>query len=164
MAQPYLPAEDVRAMAKTIRTNESIVIDCPVAEVFAYFTDPENVPDWGTSIDEYKMVSGSPEEVGSLASVTTKVAGVRLQATEEVTAYEKNKRIGFESRKTRIGYERELDFDTDGDGATRVTYRLDAEGGTGLFKFGDTIVQKLYARDVRGNLENAKTILESSNG
>ncbi|GAB2663434.1 SRPBCC family protein [Prescottella soli] len=151
-------------MAKTIKTNESIVINSPVGEVFAYFTDPENVSDWGSSIDEYKMVSGSPEEVGSLASVTTKVAGLRLHATEEVTAYEKNKRVGYESKESRIGYEREIDFDTDGDGATRVTFRLDAEGGTGLFKFGDTIVQKLYSRDVRANLENAKTILESQNG
>lgn len=149
-------------MAKTLRTNESIVIDCPVGRVFDYFTDPQHVSEWGSSIDEYKMVSGSPEEVGSLAEVTTKVAGVRLHATEEITAYEKNKRIGFESRETRIGYERELDFDSDGDGSTKVTYRLDAEAGTGVFKFADAIAQKLYAHDVRSNLENAKTILEAS--
>ena len=49
---------------------------------------------------------------------------------------------------------------SDGDG-TRVTFLQEAEAGTGLFKFADPIVQRLYTHDVRGNLEKAKTILES---
>ncbi|NKS02110.1 hypothetical protein GS528_13745, partial [Rhodococcus hoagii] len=72
--------------------------------------------------------------------------------------------IGFASRESKIGYTRELDFDSDGDGATKVTFLQEGETGSGLFKFADAIVQKLYARDVRGNLENAKEILENPNG
>lgn len=149
-------------MAKTLRTSESIVINCPVEEVFAYMTDPDHASEWGSNVDEYRMLSGAPDEVGSLAALTTKVAGVRIQSTEEITAYEENRRIGFESKESRIAYDRELDFDSDGDGATKVTFRLDAEQGSGLFKFADAVTQKLYAHDVRTYLANAKTILESA--
>ncbi|WP_137723211.1 SRPBCC family protein [Prescottella subtropica] len=152
------------AAAGTLHTDESIVINCPLSQVFSYMTDPARATEWVSSAEEYAMVSGSPDVPGSLAAVTTKVAGVKLHATEEITAYEKNRTIGFHSTESRIPYERALDFTSDGDGATKVTYRLDAETGTGIFKFADAITQKLYAHDVRGNLRNAKTILEATNG
>lgn len=151
-------------MAKTMRTDESVVINRPLPEVFQYMTDPAHALEWGTNVTEYKMLSGAPDEVGSVASLDARVAGIRLHATEEITAYEKNKRIGFASKESRIAYERELDFDSGGDGATRVTWHMGAEPNSGVFKFADAIAQKLYARDIRGDLENAKTILEASNG
>lgn len=151
-------------MAKTLRTDESVVINRPLPEVFEYFTDPVHALEWGTNISEYKMLSGAPDQVGSVASLDARVAGAKVHATEEITAYEKNKRIGFASRESKIGYTRELDFDSDGDGATKVTFLQEGETGSGLFKFADAMVQKLYARDVRGNLENAKEILEHPNG
>lgn len=151
-------------MAKTLRTRESIVINRPVPEVFEYLSDPDNGTEWASNVVEYDIVSGSRDEVGSVYSLTARVAGARIKATEELVDYEENKRIRLESQESKIGYTRELDFDSDGDGATKVTFVQDGETGTGLFKFADAIVQKLYARDVRSDLENAKTILEASNG
>ncbi|MCA1008468.1 SRPBCC family protein [Rhodococcus hoagii] len=151
-------------MAKTLQVNESIVIDKPLPEVFAYLTDPANAAEWGSNIVDYKVLSGSPDEVGAVMSVTAKVAGARIDATEKVTAYEKDKRMGFESADSKIAYTREIGFSSDGDGATKVTYVQDAEEGSGLFKFADAIVLKLYAHDVRGNLQKAKVILETPNG
>lgn len=162
--RPVSPTEDVRFMAKTLQVNESIVIDRPLPEVFSYLTDPARTAEWGSNIVDYKVVSGSPDEVGAVMAVTAKVAGARIDATEKVTAYEKNERMGFESQDSKIAYTRELGFSADGDGSTKVTYVQDAEEGTGLFKFADAIVLMLYAHDVRGNLQKAKTILEAANG
>ncbi|WP_254622793.1 MULTISPECIES: SRPBCC family protein [unclassified Rhodococcus (in: high G+C Gram-positive bacteria)] len=144
--------------------SDSVVIDRPIADVFSYLSDPDKATEWSSDVVDYRMVSGAPDEVGSVASTTLKVAGVKVEATEEITAYEENKRIGFESRDSRVEYTRELDFDGDGDGATRVTFKVDAKPSPGLFKFADSVAMKLYARDVHGNLENAKTILETPNG
>lgn len=148
-------------MARTLKTSESIVIDRPVTEVFRYMSNPDNLPEWGSNVVEYKLLSGSPDEVGAVLDVTARVAGVRIHATEEIADYQENKMLRIRSKESKIGYDRELDFESDGDGATRVTFRQDADAGTGLFKFADTVVVKLYSRDVRSNLENAKTILES---
>ncbi|MFE3292498.1 SRPBCC family protein [Rhodococcus sp. NPDC059234] len=147
-------------MSKTLKTEESINIQRPVAEVFEYLSNPDNVTNWSSNVIDYKLVSGKADEVGAVLSLAVKAAGVRVEGTEEITQYEANKRMGFRSKDTKIGYTRELDFAADGDG-TRVTFLQEAEAGTGLFKFADPIVQRLYAHDVRGNLEKAKTILES---
>ena len=149
-------------MATTLQTNESVVINRPVPEVFGYLSDPDHALEWATNITECTTVSGPPDEVGSTMSVTARVAGARVHATEEITAFERNKGLALESRESRIGYTREMDFESDGDGATKVTIVQDAETGSGLFKFADVVAQKLYARDIRTNLENAKTILEST--
>ncbi|MFF0814685.1 SRPBCC family protein [Rhodococcus sp. NPDC003318] len=147
-------------MAKTMKTDESVVIARPVAEVFEFLSNPENAPAWNSNLVDYSVDSGKPDEVGAVISFAVKVAGLRLEASEEIVDFEPNKHIGFRSKDSKIGYRRDLDFSADGAG-TRVEYRQESEAGTGLFKFADPIVARLYAHDVRGNLENAKTILES---
>ncbi len=148
-------------MARTLKTSESIVIDRPVSEVFRYMCNPDKLPEWSSNVVEYKVLSGAPDEVGAVMDVTARVAGVRVHATEELTDYQENKVLRIRSKESKIGYDRELDFESDGDGATKVTFRQEADAGTGLFKFADPVVVKMYARDVRSNLENAKTILET---
>lgn len=147
-------------MAKAMKTEESITIGRPVADVFEYMSNPANAPAWNSNLVDYRQESGKPDEIGSVTSVAVKVAGLRLDMTEELVDYQQNKHLGFRSQESKIGYDRTLEFDTDGAG-TRVTYVIEAEGGTGLFKFADPIVQRLFAHDVRGNLEKAKTIMES---
>lgn len=147
-------------MAKTMKTEESIVIARPLAEVFDYLSSPENAAEWNSNLVEYNTESGKPDEVGSVFSYAAKVAGRRLEATEELVEYQANQHLGFRSKESKIGYDRALDFAADGAG-TQVTYLMEAETGTGIFKFADPIVQRLFSHDVRGNLEKAKTVLES---
>ncbi|MGW4477437.1 SRPBCC family protein [Rhodococcus triatomae] len=146
-------------MADTMKTEESIMIARPIDDVFEYMSDPDNAASWSSNLVEYTL-DGKPDEIGTVTSFVVKVAGLRLAASEELTGYEKDKSITYRSKDSKIGYERTLTFAVDG-AHTRVTWIQEAETGTGLFKFADSIVQKLYARDVRGNLENAKTILEA---
>ena len=42
-----------------------------------------------------------------------------------------------------------------------MSWHQEMESFKGVFKFADGIVLKLYSRDVRSNLEKAKTLLES---
>ncbi len=147
-------------MADTMRTEESIMIARPIADVFAYISNPDNAADWNGNVVDYTLESGKPDEVGAVSSFAVKVAGLRLEATEELVDYQENKHLAFRSKESKIGFERTVDFAVDG-AHTRVTYVLDAEKGSGLFKFADPIVQRLFAHDVRSNLEKAKTILEA---
>ncbi|RVW08001.1 hypothetical protein EGT67_18925 [Prescottella agglutinans] len=149
-------------MARTLETSETVVIDRPLPEVFRYMTNPDNLPEWSSNVIEYKVLSGAPNEVGAVMDVTVRVAGVRIHATEELSDYQENKVLRIRSKESKIGYDREIDFASDGDGATQVTFRQKADAGSGLFKFADAVVVKMYARDVRSNLENAKAILESA--
>lgn len=147
-------------MSKPLKFDESIDIARPLPEVFEFVSNPDNVTAWNSNLDEYTLTSGSADQVGAVFAITVKVAGIRLSMTEELTGYESNSTLAYRSKESKIGYTREVAF-TGIDGGTRVTSRMESEADTGLFKFGDPIVQKLYEHDLRSNLEKAKTILES---
>ena len=55
---------------------------------------------------------------------------------------------------------RTVTFSDEGSG-TRVTWLQESESLGGVFKLADGLVMKLYSRDVRSNLEKAKTLLEA---
>ena len=64
------------------------------------------------------------------------------------------------SEDATVPYSLEFTYEDEGDG-TKITWHQEVESLKGVFKFADPIVLKLYTRDVRSNLDKAKTLLES---
>jgi hypothetical protein len=88
------------------------------------------------------------------------VAGRRLELTDEMVEVEKGRGGRLVSEDATIPYTLSVRYEDEGEG-TKVTWHQEMESLKGFFKFADPLVLKLYARDVRSNLEKAKTILES---
>jgi len=143
-----------------LTVEESIVINRPRLEVWEFMTDPDNVPLYSSNVVEYEMVSGEKQEVGRICRWVVKVAGRRLEMTDEMVAVEKGRSGDYVSKDAKIPYTLSVHCEDEGDG-TKVTWHQEMESLKGFFKFADPIVLKLYARDVRSNLEKAKTIVES---
>lgn len=143
-----------------LTVDESIVINSPREEVWEFMTDPENVPVYSSNIVEYEMVSGGKQEVGRVCRGVAKVAGRRLELTDELVEVERGRSGKLVSEDATIPYTLSLRFEDDGEG-TKVIWHQEMESLKGVFKFADPIVLKLYARDVRSNLEKVKTILEA---
>ena len=143
-----------------LTVEESIVIDKPCAEVFAFFTDPDNVAVYSSNLTDYKVVSGGNTDIGRKAQFTVKVVGVKLDYTDELVEFEEGKHYKLASNQGRIPYTIDMSFEDEGD-STRVVWHQESESLGGVFKFGDPIVLKMYSRDVKSNLEKAKTLLES---
>ncbi|MGW5151842.1 SRPBCC family protein, partial [Rhodococcus koreensis] len=74
-----------------IVTEESVVIDRPTDEVFTFFDDPDKVTLFMTNVITYEVVSGTPGAAGSVVQGVVKVAGRRLELTEELTGVEHGK-------------------------------------------------------------------------
>jgi carbon monoxide dehydrogenase subunit G len=142
-----------------LTVDESIVIEKPRDEVFTFFSDPDNVAVYSSNIVDYEVVSGAPDAVGRKAKFAVKVVGVRLDYTDEVVERVENERAKLVSRDGRIPYSITLSFADEGSG-TKVTWLQESETLGGVFKFADGLVMKMYTRDVRSNLEKAKTLLE----
>ena len=140
--------------------EESIVIDKPRQEVWEFFTDPDNVPVYCSNIVEYAMFEGDKQKVGRKCQGAAKVAGRRVEFKDEIVEMEEGRRGKLVSEDATIPYSLELGYADEGNG-TKVTWHQEMESLKGVFKFADPIVLKLYARDVRSNLEKAKTILEA---
>ena len=141
--------------------EESIVISRPAMEVFEFLTEPENVLLYSSNVVEYEQVSGAPRDVGGVARGTARVAGRRLSFTTELVEVEPARLARSRSSDASIPFRLELRFDEVPEG-TRVTWHQETDELGGFFgKLGDAVVVKVYARDVRSNLANAKTLLEA---
>lgn len=79
--------------------EESIHIDRPVDEVFAFATDPDNQTIIMSNLIDHHM--DGPMEKGQRAEGTTRVAGRRVRWTSEVTEYEQDRRVELRSLDAR---------------------------------------------------------------
>ncbi len=143
-----------------LTVEESVTINKPRMEVWEFMTDPDNVPVYSSNVIEYELVSGEKQEVGRICRGAVKVAGRRLELTDEMVEVEIGRMSKSVSQDATIPYTLSLHYEDEGDG-TKLTWHQESESLKGFFKFADPIVLKLYARDVRSNLEKAKTILEA---
>ncbi len=143
-----------------LTVEESIVINRPRMEVWEFMIDPDNVPVYSSNVVEYELVSGEKQEVGRICRGAVKVAGRRLELTDEMVEVETGRTGKLVSKDATIPYTLSLHYEDEGNG-TKLTWHQEMESLKGFFKFADPIVLKLYARDVRSNLEKAKTILEA---
>ncbi len=143
-----------------LTVDESIVINRPRSEVWDFMIEPENVPVYSSNIIEYELISGEKDKAGRKCRGAVKVAGRRLELTDEMVECEEQRRAKTVSEDATVPYSLEISYEDEGDG-TKITWHQEVESLKGVFKFADPIVMKLYSRDVRSNLDKAKTLLES---
>jgi carbon monoxide dehydrogenase subunit G len=143
-----------------LTVDESIVINKPRTEVYEFMIDPTNVPVYSSNVVEYDLVSGKNDEVGRRCHGVVKVAGRRLELTDELVELDPARSGRTVSEDATIPYSLTISYEDEGEG-TKVSWHQEMESLKGIFKFADGIVLKLYSKDVRANLEKAKTILES---
>jgi uncharacterized membrane protein len=72
--------------------KKSVLIDAPIEEVFAYYSEPENVPEVWPSLLEVRDVERTPEGWAKTFRWVYKMAGMRLDGSSETTKYEANRR------------------------------------------------------------------------
>jgi len=143
-----------------LTVDESIVVNKPRTEVYEFMMDPDNVPVYSSNVVEYELLSGDKDKVGRTCHGVVKVAGRRLEFTDELVENEPGRGGKLVSQDATIPYSLSVSYEDEGEG-TRISWHQEMESLKGVFKFADGIVLKLYGRDVRSNLEKAKTILES---
>jgi uncharacterized protein YndB with AHSA1/START domain len=138
--------------------ERTIVIACPLAEVFAFFADGENDPRWRPAVR--LMRREGPLAVG--ARYTQRIAGPagrEIPADIEVTELAPAQRVAFRGLAGPVRPLGSYDF-RPADGGTAVTFTLDAEL-TGLKQLVMAKpVQKSMDSEMAG-LDKAKAILES---
>lgn len=143
-----------------IEVEDSIVIARPIGEVFAFVADQTNAPRWQNGLVEVRRITERPPGVGTKHVVARKFLGRRLELTNEYVHYEPNKKITFvgASGPGRFVVSYLTDATTDG---TRVTCQMQMEQ-KGLFTLGDPLVAANLRRDFAANLQNLRTLLETS--
>ena len=75
-----------------IRVTDTVAIERPPAEVFAYVTDPAKLPTW-QDVEEVVQLTPGPVGVGTRFREVHKVLGVRREQITEVVAFEPGARF-----------------------------------------------------------------------
>jgi uncharacterized protein YndB with AHSA1/START domain len=140
------------------RAQRTILIDRPVDQVFAFFSDPSNDLKWRTHAKE--IAADGPPRVGSTIHQVIEGPGGRgIPADIRVTAYEPASRYGFKVIGGPVRPVGEFRFTPTGD-ATQVSFSLAADLG-GLKKWlMSRPVQKSMEAEM-ASLDTAKTIIEA---
>jgi uncharacterized membrane protein len=137
--------------------ERTIVIARPQMEVFAFFADGENDPQWRPVVKA--MHRQGPLAVGVRYSQLVVVAGRTVSADVELTVFDPDERIGFRSVTGPAPLEGSFTFRAAG-GGTAVTFTLHSEL-TGVKRL---LMAKQLQQAMDGEmsyLDNAKVILES---
>ena len=138
--------------------THSVVIERPVSEVFAFVADGERAPEWRSGVLDIHRTSG--EGAGSRYTQGVKgPMGRRIDADFEVTVYEPDRRLEFQTVSGPVRPHGRYEFEPSGDG-TRVTFSLDAElSGLRALLLGRA-VQRTMEAEV-GALDRLKHVLGS---
>jgi len=138
--------------------NYSVTVRRPVESVFAFVADGEKCPQWRPGVIDIERVSG--DGVGTRYAQGVKgPMGRRIAADYEITVFEPNRRLEFQTLTGPARPHGRYDFEA-ADGETRLTFSLDAQL-TGLRRLlMGGAVQRTMDAEVR-TLDNLKRVLEA---
>jgi uncharacterized protein YndB with AHSA1/START domain len=140
--------------------QRSVTIARPIEAVFAYLADGEKCPEWRSGVLDIKRVSGDGGVGTRYAQGVKGPMGRRITADYEITAYDPNRAIEFQTTAgpARPHGRYELAVENEG---TNLTFSLDAElGGIRKLLMGSA-VQRTMELEVRA-LDRLKAVLEAS--
>ena len=143
-----------------MRSEESVEIDRPPEEVFAYVANPENLPEWSNLVLEVRKDAEDQPQEGDRFSVIAKFLGRRFETPFQVSAHEPPRR--HSDRSTGGPFEQEYiyTFEQTGEGKTRLTHVAEAEPG-GFFKLVGPLLERAGSRQFNADLQSLKDLLES---
>lgn len=141
--------------------DESIVIDRGRSEVFAFATDPDNVPLFNSNMISFEQLTEGPVGKGTRNRGSVRVVGKTIEWVTEVTEFEPDRRYVSRSVESPVGFELDIKYE-DANGGTKVTWHQESDTYGGFFgKLADPLVTRMYGKDVRSNLEKLKELIEA---
>lgn len=136
--------------------QHQVVIDSPVASVFAYMDDVYREKEWQPGIKEAHQDPPGETAVGTRKSYVSEFLGRRVENTYLTKVFDRDRRVVYESTPDSVLRARvELVFESVGTG-TRVTMSVQAKP-TGVLRF---IPQSLLEGTAQKQLESSMVLLK----
>ncbi|MEP7104894.1 MAG: SRPBCC family protein [Chloroflexota bacterium] len=138
-----------------IKAKGSVTIDRPISEVFAYVEDPHNQHNWQPNLQEVRVSGQSITEV-------RKQLGRRVEHQIEVVDRQENKKLSHRGAASSHegAMERHMTFEEADSGKTKVSLEVDVDM-RGKLGPAAQMAQRAIQRDITGNLEHLKDLLEA---
>lgn len=135
-----------------------VMVRRPVHDVFEYWANLENGPEWAAPVVERRKTTPGPVDVGTRFHAIDRFPGRNLEFDVEVVRFEPDRLMAVEISPPMNG-SWEASFDPTDDG-TRVTLRADVSP-PGPFKILTPLTRSWMRRAVTKDLETFKQTLEA---
>lgn len=141
-----------------INVASSIVINKPLAEVFAYTTNGGNSTKWQGGV-EAVIPDGDPTVVGSKFTEVRKFMGQEMKSVMQIIAYEADAKWAAKVLEGPVPYTVTVTFTADGS-ATTVDMRVEGEP-KGFFKIAEGMLEGQLKKSLQEDSERLKKLIES---
>ncbi len=139
--------------------SETVEINRPAGEVFAYLTDLSNDPKWQKTIVEAEYTSEGPVDVGATGVHRAKFMGKTIEFGWEITVYEEANRVEWKFVSGPFTGVDGFTLESTPDG-TKMTHVAELQPH-GLLRLLTPIMGSGFKREARSDLQKLKRILES---
>jgi Polyketide cyclase / dehydrase and lipid transport len=138
--------------------ENTVIIQRPAEEIFAFLADFENIPKWNYAIDDTSQVSAGPVAVGTRYRQTRSVPS-RSTEDFEVTVFEPARRLAIHGQigpfRADISYELEATA-----GATKLVNHVDLDPSRAVPGLLAPLAAPRIKTAVARNLAKLKLVLE----
>ncbi len=141
-----------------MRIEESIEINRPVEDVFAYVSDVNHLPRWAGTTIEVKDAPEGPLHDGATFTDVGKFLGRRIETPFEATV-EAPHRLMYRSTGGLVPHDWTYTFEPLEPG-TRMTLAVEGEPG-GFFRLAGPLLERALKRQVRTDMQRLKDLLEA---
>ena len=140
--------------------KDSIEINRPAAEVFAYLDQLDRHSEWQSSLVSAKVETEGPTRVGTRVVERRKVPGGTRDIPYEITEHEPPRTASFRGTAGPVRPVGTVTVDPVGESRSRMALELDLEGH-GIGKLFAPLARRQAAKEVPASHEKLKQLLES---
>ena len=137
--------------------TESVIIERPCGEVFAYVADVRNDPAWQRGVTSVQV--DGPPGVGGRVTQVRNVLGRQVEGAAICTRFESERAIAFEGASDGVTYHGEITF-AEVDLRTTVAFAITVRLGR-LLMLTTPLVTRQVKEDLRASLTTLKDLLEA---
>jgi len=140
------------------RTERSVEISKPPADVFPWLLEEDRVPRWTTGLESYERLDSGPLGRGARFRQALEVSGQRFTVELEVTEYDppQSATSSFQIRGVDVVNRYVL---SDGGGTTTLTQSLEAKGGGLKGRVFIPMIQPHLERKLEADLAALRALL-----
>src|SRR6185369_10250036 len=99
-----------------INLDLSTLIDKPVKDVFAFVTDPNNMPKWNSAVVSMQQITPGAVGMGTKFKSVGEMLGRHIEGEMQVVAFEPDSKYGFQMNARPMQVNVILSFKTVGTG------------------------------------------------
>jgi uncharacterized protein YndB with AHSA1/START domain len=137
----------------------STLVDRPIEDVFAFLSNPLNLPKWQAMIAKIEQIVPGAIGLGSKFNVQAAMLGRAMEGVMEITSYEPPTKFSFTNKAGPMEIAVTVTLKSVGTG-TKVT--INPQGNpAGVFKLAEGPLTHQLKGQMEANLAKLKSILEA---